>query len=882
MKNHFIRLGRVFLVMLLLLVNVNLDQKRSISALGGIPAGTVYESDENSTSLTLVGESTNSHTHPFMLWVQNDLVLIAVRSTHDLKSMDVIGTSTIHNSDMKVHADLEKITVDDKANLNPASDLSGDLKDAHWTIFSFPKSIISTSGTYYFFIEGIGNGHDVEADYQVIIPTVKAMVEKTWINGPMPEIELTLQRRVLGSEYELATGLPNKVITNPITLTPNDGGEASFVWNELPYTNTIGQIYDYNVKETNPGSGYTLSATSSYDDQTLTYHFSLTNTYTQPLGDVSAKKAWVGGSVRTAVYFEFYRSVDGMNSELLDTVMLDGIVDENNSLARETSPWVYTWSYLPQKTIDGIDYNYYVVETNALPNYVSSGNGGLEITNTYVIPLNDVTVSKDWVDGPLERPTVQLQLYRNGVAYLEPISLENGFSEYTWDDLESTDIDGNPYVYTIDEVSVPMNYEKTLSEDGLTVTNTYVIPLIDVTGNKVWIDGPVERPTVELQLFRNGEAYFTPVSLDSGTTNFTWYDLEATDIDGNPYVYTVDEVNVPMNYEKTLSEDGLTVTNTYVIPMIDITGYKVWSYGPVDRPTVELQLFRNDETYLRPVSLDNGTSEHTWYDLEATDIHGNRYVYTIDEVDVPMNYEKSLSEDGLTVTNTYVIPVKDVTGYKEWIDGPVERPTVELQLFRNGKTYLTPVKLESGTTDFTWYSLDGTDIYGNPYVYTVDEVNVPMNYEKSLSEDRLTVTNTYVIPLISITGTKVWVNGPKDKPMIELQLYQDGEEYGDEVYLLNGDLSHTWFNVEQTDRMGNPYTYTIDEPTIPANYTKSISEDGLTITNTFHEPVKDVEVIPLPSTGIDDDSVATLVIVLIVGGIGVLLYQRRNRNKDRK
>ncbi|QIK57078.1 Cna B-type domain-containing protein [Erysipelothrix sp. HDW6A] len=702
MNKHFIRLGRVFLVMLLLLVNVNLDQKSSISALEGIPAGTIYESDENSTSLTLVGESTNSHTHPFMLWVQNDLVLIAVRSTHDLKSMDVIGTSTIHNIDMKVHADLEKITVDDKANLNPANDLSGDLKDAHWTIFSFPKSIISTNGTYHFFIEGIGNGHDVEEDYQVIIPPVKAMIEKTWINGPMPEIELTLQRRVLGSEYELATGLPNKVINNPITLTPHESGEASFVWDELPYTNTIGQIYDYNVKETNPGSGYTLNTTSSYDEHTLTYYFSLTNTYTQPLGDVSAKKTWVGGSVRTAVYFEFYRSTDGMNAELLDTVMLDGEVDEINSQARETSPWVYTWSSLPHKTIDGIAYNYYVVEVNALPNYISSGSGGLEVTNTYVIPLNDVTVSKDWVDGPLERPIVQLQLYRNGVAYLEPVSLENGISEYTW------------------------------------------------------------------------------------------YDLEATDIDGNPYVYTVDEV------------------------------------------------------------------------------------------DVPMNYEKSLSEDGLTVTNTYVIPVKDVTGYKEWIDGPVEKPTVELQLFRNGKTYLTPVKLESGTNDFTWYSLDGTDIYGNPYVYTVDEVNVPMNYEKSLSEDRLTVTNTYVIPLISITGTKVWINGPKDKPMIELQLYQDGDQYGDEIYLLNGDLSHTWFNVEQTDRMGNPYTYTIDEPTIPANYTKSISEDGLTITNTFHEPVKDVEVIPLPSTGIDDDSVATLVIVLIVGGIGVLLYQRRNRNKDRK
>ena len=269
---------------------------------------------------------------------------------------------------------------------------------------------------------------------------------------------------------------------------------------------------------------------------------------------------------------------------------------------------------------------------------------GATITNVRL----DITAKKVWVGGPSVHPTIELQLLRNGDALGDPVTLENGTTSYTWTDLDKTDINGVDYVYTVDEVKVPDNYEKDL--DGLVITNTYVSPLIDITAKKVWVGGPSVHPTIELQLLRNGDALGVPVTLENGTTSYTWTDLDKTDINGVDYVYTVDEVKVPDNYKKDL--DGLVITNTYVSPLIDITAKKVWVGGPSVHPTIELQLLRNGDALGAPVTLENGSTSYTWTDLDKTDINGVDYVYTVDEVKVPDNYVKV--RNGLTITNTFV------------------------------------------------------------------------------------------------------------------------------------------------------------------------------------------------------------------------------------
>ena len=65
-----------------------------------------------------------------------------------------------------------------------------------------------------------------------------------------------------------------------------------------------------------------------------------------------------------------------------------------------------------------------------------------------------------------------------------------------------------------------------------------------------------------MQLYRNGVAFGSPVDLVHPNTTYTWKDLDKTDQNAKAYTYTVDEVDIPANYSKSVV--GLTITNTYI------------------------------------------------------------------------------------------------------------------------------------------------------------------------------------------------------------------------------------------------------------------------------------------------------------------------------
>ena len=88
-----------------------------------------------------------------------------------------------------------------------------------------------------------------------------------------------------------------------------------------------------------------------------------------------------------------------------------------------------------------------------------------------------ITVKKEWAGtNPAGHPTatgIQVQLYKDSVADGAPVALNatNGWT-YTWNGLDSES------EWTVDEVSVPTSYAKSVTTSGATttITNTYTTP----------------------------------------------------------------------------------------------------------------------------------------------------------------------------------------------------------------------------------------------------------------------------------------------------------------------------------------------------------------------------------------------------------------------
>lgn len=281
----------------------------------------------------------------------------------------------------------------------------------------------------------------------------------------------------------------------------------------------------------------------------------------------------------------------------------------------------------------------------------------------------EITVTKKWVGGPEVKPEITITLLANGEAAVDrfgapvaPVVLKDGTLEHTFVDLPMYDADSEEIVYTVAEDELN-GYITTI--DKLNITNTFIINKVDITATKVWIGGPEEKPTIKLQLLKNGEVEGEPVELKSGETDYTWKDLPLSDEAGKAYIYTIEELEVE-GYSSVV--DGFVVTNTYIVPTIDVTATKKWEGGPKEKPVIQLQLYRDGKAFGDAVQLD-GVTTYTWKDLAKTDADGKVFAYTIKETDVPNGYKATYSEDGLIVTNTWTkeeLPSTGV-GSSTWI-----------------------------------------------------------------------------------------------------------------------------------------------------------------------------------------------------------------------
>ena len=383
-------------------------------------------------------------------------------------------------------------------------------------------------------------------------------------------------------------------------------------------------------------------------------------------------------------------------------------------------------------------------------------NGKLSFEDT----KTTITTKKLWDDFENKhqtRPaTVKVQLMQNGKQYGNAIELKASDNwTYTWTELPAYDANNNAYIYTVEEVDVPTNYDVTYSEDMLTITNT----LKNVTEKmvtKVWNDFNNSvglRPTtISVQLLQNSEPYKTVELSEINNWKATWSNLPKYDNKGNEYIYSVKEETVPDGYEVTYSDDTFTITNT-LINVTEKTVTKIWddfNNQNTTRPeSIQVQLKQDGENYGNPVTLasdENGNWLYKWTNLPKYDLSGKEYEYTVEEIEVP-GYTADYSEDTFTITNTLVNKTnKTVT--KVWDDFDNEfkvRPTsIQVQLKQDEVNYESPVTIssdETGNWSYTWTNLPKYKETGEPYVYTVEEVEIPNRYEVSYNQETLTITN---------------------------------------------------------------------------------------------------------------------------------------------
>ena len=204
----------------------------------------------------------------------------------------------------------------------------------------------------------------------------------------------------------------------------------------------------------------------------------------------------------------------------------------------------------------------------------------------------------------------------------------------------------------------------------------------------------------------------------------------------------------------------------------------------------------------------------------------------------------------LTFTNTYAKKTVDVKVNKTWAGlEESDAPTVTVTLHANGTATDKTAALTKSNTTVSWTGLDAVDASGNAITYTVVEAdlegftkaqNSSSKTEGALTTVTVNLTNTKdeqeENAAVTVNVEKKWV-GPK-ADAVTVQLMADGKAFGEPV-TLNQDNSwkYTWTDLAKTKADGTEIEYKVDEPTVPANYTKTVAHDGndWTITNTNTE-----------------------------------------------
>ncbi|AIM26107.1 Cna B-type domain-containing protein [Melissococcus plutonius] len=221
--------------------------------------------------------------------------------------------------------------------------------------------------------------------------------------------------------------------------------------------------------------------------------------------------------------------------------------------------------------------------------------------------------------------------------------------------------------------------------------------------------------------------------------------------------------------------------------------------------------------------------EHTFDNLVAEGLHGNKFTYSIEEASVPSGYTSS--KEGNTIINTHPIKTTTVSGIKIWDDDNNHDGTrpdkITIHLMANGKE----VNKKEVTAKDNWkYSF--TDLpeneAGKAIKYTVKEDQVP-GYETSYEGNN--VVNKHPSAKTEVSGAKIWEDnndqdGTRPTKITVHLMANDKEVDHKEVTGENG-WKYSFTDLPKNEA-GKAIKYTVKEDQVPGYET---SYEGNNVVN---------------------------------------------------
>ncbi len=695
-----------------------------------------------------------------------------ITNTHTTEKVSVSGSKTWADNDNQDGVRPVSITIHLLADgVATGKSLTVTAEDGWvWEFTNLEKYKDGGKEIVYTITEDAVEGYTSEVNGYNVTNTHEA--EKTQISGSKVWDDANNQDGKRPASITVNLLADNAATGKSIVVTPDDKGEWSYSFTDLPKYKDGGKLIVYSVTE------------DTVEDYTTTVDgYVIKNSYTPGKTNHVVTKVWNDAD-----------NQDGKRPSTIQVQLLaDGNPEGEPVVLDATNNWVYTWENLDLMR-EGKEIAYTVEEVSVPEGYTLTSNvtEGIytTITNSYDTEEISVSGAKTWADNNNQdgmRPaSISISLYADGVLKETKTVTEADGWAWSFTGLPKYAA-GKEIVYTIAEAAVA-NYETTVN--GFNVLNTHETEKTQVSGSKTWNDADnqdgVRPESIVVHLHANGEIVASKTVTEADNWSWSFADLDKY-ANGNEIAYTVSEEKIATaDYQAVIN--GFDITNNYTAGKTSLNVTKLWVDGENQdglRPdAVTVQLYADDKAVEgKTVQLNaaNGWSA-SFTDLDEKK-DGKIIAYTAKEETIAgyiVSYTNTAN--AAAITNTHIPEEISVSGSKTWEDNNNQdgkRPaSITVNLLANGNKVASQVVSpdKDGNWSYTFTNLpkkeNGIDIE-----YTVTEEAVS-GYTTTVNGTSL--VNTHDPEKVNVSGQKTWVGDeahPEARPeSITIRLFADNKE----------------------------------------------------------------------------------------------------------